>query len=307
MTGPSARTPLPNRGVPDVISPSDVSVGMDWLRVSLPDMVQVQALLKKDRFLDYLVTEKPLSPFPHYDSALQLTHGRVDWHSERPEQRTLITLTGRDLRSYEAAGGDPRDLLTRFLFLRDARATRIDLAIDVRDHPCDRLAVAEAVRSGQAKTHISSVSVVQSTSGAEAAGETVYLGSRQSSRVIRIYDKALEAGVGGFWTRIELEAHDDHATSLMMQCAGEGIAPITGAAIRSMIVSGVDWFDTVVDYADVGIPLLSVGRKETRQEAWLWKTVVPAVVRGINAGVPNLVEHLQEAIAAYEARSGHSR
>jgi len=88
--------------------------------------------------------------------------------------------------------------------------TRFDVAIDVFDKSLAE-PVLSALRNfeylSQSKKRIH---IVQHSAGSYS-GETYYLGSNQSERRMRIYDKAQEQGLDIFWYRFELQTRKDWA------------------------------------------------------------------------------------------------
>jgi len=62
------------------------------------------------------------------------------------------------------------------------------------------------------------LTMIQKRERGKVTGWTVYIGSRQSQAMIRIYDKASEQAkrqhVSGPWVRLELECHQDFADAL---------------------------------------------------------------------------------------------
>jgi hypothetical protein len=218
----------------------------------------------------------------------------------------MFTMTGKDLREFDRAGGSIEQLIADVAALPEVRVTRLDFAIDLIRVTADPIELADAVKAKTAKTHIQAVSIVTSSTGDHQTGLTVYLGSRQSTRLIRIYDKAAESGYDGIWTRIELEAKDPHALAIMRSMITDGIALAGCAAIRTMIVSGVDWFDAATASGD-GVPIESVGRKNTNFDRWAISHLLPQTVRAIRADVPGFIDAIRIELANVELTHKHSQ
>lgn len=90
----------------------------------------------------------------------------------------------------------------------------------------------------------------------DQCGQTMYIGTRESSRFMRIYNR--RAGI----VRFELESHDENADDLRQMLAGWGDAVAIGVG-------------KLVDFCDFVEPSSNACRasKEGRQAAW-WKAIV---------------------------------
>lgn len=189
--------------------------------------------------------------------------------------------------------------------LERVRITRLDFAIDVFGS-FDLDALQQCVEQGRAKTHIRTTSRVRSKTDNDLAGDTLYLGSRQSGRMVRVYDKGLETGGNsGMWARIELEAKHPHATALLRNMLEYGIAEAGSRAIADLLVTDVGWFENAVN-ADESLSLSQIPRKQTDFEKWALSSLLPLAVRAIRAGIPGFAEAIE--IEIKRAReNGHSR
>ena len=67
-------------------------------------------------------------------------------------------------------------------------------------------------------------------------GETVYLGSPSSERMLRIYDKGAESGKGGDWVRYEIQLRSSQANTFYRDCVEMGtINESTAGILLSML------------------------------------------------------------------------
>jgi len=198
-------------------SGSGRSVFVDYLRVVLPsDGVTWQELLSRVGEL----AERPLGWQGHYDkSAHVLDGGLVAWCSnkERAErQGVVIDLPGRAC----AALGD--NLVPFMAWCTEAgHVTRLDVAIDDHAELVTFERLHDAIESGAlvSKARQARWIIGKNAESAERQGWTLYIGTRKSAAMVRIYDKAAEraaagAEVGGPWVRVELEAHRKYADAL---------------------------------------------------------------------------------------------
>lgn len=73
--------------------------------------------------------------------------------------------------------------------------------------------------------------------GKSGIGETAYLGSRESnSRVMRVYNKAVEQGVEGVWVRTEMEWRGENADAVMRWLSeGRSVSDVVKAQLRDLV------------------------------------------------------------------------
>lgn len=303
----STGTPYPNRGVPKP-PPAEKRTAktLDWMRASVPELPPLLQMLSRHNFEPDISIENPTA-LPYYNRCLVFTECRVDWHDARPAQRNLLTMTGKQLHAFVDRVGEGG--LVAFLrdvaALTDVRITRLDFAIDVFGS-FDFDALQRCIETGRAKTHIRTTSRVLSKTDSDLAGDTLYIGSRQSGRMIRVYDKGLETGdKAGMWARIELEAKHPHATALLRNMLEYGIAEAGSRAIADLLVTEVGWFEEAVG-ADDSLSLSQIPRKQTDFEKWALSSLLPLAVRAIRAGIPGFADALEIEIARAK-QNGHSR
>lgn len=268
--------------------------GLDWFRATLIDLEWARQWafrvhIKEDR-------HRELSPLPYYTHVLPLECGRIDYNVMRPSQKVLVTMTGADLRRYEENDRETLLLLREIIAFPSAQVTRLDFAIDVFD-TVNITDVRDAVENGTARTHFRTHGLVETKIGRERTGETLYLGSRQSGNMIRVYDKALQTGIEGQpWVRIELECKGDFAHRLALAMSEFGIAPAGCTAIRRLIDAGVPWFDDAVKSQE-DVPIQSLGRKETQHTKWVQTFLIPQAIRAIHDDTCGIRDILREALA----------
>jgi len=78
---------------------------IDWLRYTVsPQLGPARALPAYEVFQP---SERTLTPLAFYDRVQALAVGRCDWHSQRPEMRLLVTLTGAECARCMLAGVRP--------------------------------------------------------------------------------------------------------------------------------------------------------------------------------------------------------
>jgi len=294
-------TPYANRGVPESNSPQ---FSLDWLRWTTRDPAEFKRFL---RHFDHVLAGEIATierPFPFYDHAYKMKIGRVDWNTERPEQGVLFTLTGQDLVAWLAAGGDHQILVNYIVTLPNLTCSRLDFAADVFTPEADPDQIYEALQAGMIATSARSYSRLQSKINGGEMGVTVYIGSRSSNRLIRVYDKAVQAGTDYPWIRIEIELKKEFALKTLHQMAEQGIVKVGKAAIRDFVRSGLGWFDGTMTGPEVAY-ITPGARKDTDWERWVHTIVLPNAIRAVAADVSGFRDAMIAALDAAERSAGH--
>lgn len=157
--------------------------------------------------------------------------GLILWNPDRLDMGVHCSLPGECLALMDCT---PLQLLA-MVTAEGGHFTRLDVAVDSYDVPIS--VVDEAMK----RRDCVSRSVKKRFQGDyHEPGFCIYIGSRESDRFVRIYDKAAKAGVGGIWTRCECEFKHDGAS----MAAGHILA---GADLRDLISSSVDFRDCSAD------------------------------------------------------------
>jgi len=152
------------------------------------------------------------------DSAIVLDGGVIAWCESAQRQKTwgvLVDLPGRAC----AALGDRLIPFLRWVLDAGGHVTRCDFAIDDRQGYLTLERILDADCNGGIVSRWRGLTVLQNRQRGKVIGWTVYIGSRSSEAMIRIYDKAGEQrrrgkDVPGHWVRLELECHQDFADAL---------------------------------------------------------------------------------------------
>lgn len=261
------------------------------------------------RFEEYFPTQEwgePDKVMRPYISGKECKYMTVMYHPNHAEFGISVQITGQQWSEIRAAGHYETDVLEKML--RDGgRPTRLDLAIDLFNHPTARpMDVYTAWRSKQLYTHARKLNLVQSVSDtAKVSGETVYIGSRQSEKLIRVYDKAAQQQKDGKWVRLELELKGSHAEAAAKAAVQKDTRVTALSYLRSVVSqSGVSWIESMFS-SDIEIwEPVKLGRKETDFEKWFWKIVFPAVEKAITGGLPGAREALKRALADENMKHG---
>lgn len=208
------------------------------------------------------------APLQGYAKAIVNKSGvRVNFSRPGSPNGVHVVYSGRTLQTY-----DWESLLVD-AFILDGQVTRIDIALDVMDSPIDILELYRHMKEGRCITQSKKYSYIEGNTG-----QTLYVGSRQSERMLRVYDKAAEQGSTGQWVRFELEVKGAKARQIAHYVSIEG-----SGAIPALIAD----FATFVDYQwpdgnpfeAEAINLPSIKGKETDTAKWLETGVLPSFKR----------------------------
>jgi hypothetical protein len=250
------------------------TITIDWIALTIKE-------LKSEPEATLLLVARdtetyPNSPTNGYDTSIRTPGGVCAmWHSTRSEMGFHLIISGSALRQLLSRSGLSQREILRQLSDLDGKFTRIDIAKDVTDVPIDLDRIYQVLSEGKSKGTARTFSQMHSPNG----GNTVYIGSRESERFIRVYDKAAQSGVSGHWKRFEIE------------CKG-----MVARAMANMLLQTDNWDAVFNDFAQamltlsecpdymaffdgstsaVGFPKIE---KKSDREAWIMKQVLPAVM-----------------------------
>jgi len=253
-----------------------LSLTLDWLAMTFKEVTNEMGLFHGQ----YARAMPIVSTRPHngYNASDTDSNGVViSWHTDREEMGHHTVFAGSALRNIFAPGEVSQIRLLRDAINAGASITRLDLAKDATDAGIDLNNIWEAIENGANQGTARKTSRLQSNDN----GYTIYVGSRQSERFARIYDKSAQlGGLTREWKRFEIE------------CKG-----MVARAMARHLVDSDDWasaFDTVAkgmldlpateDYlafftrgsVSVGIPKIE---KTTDRERWIIEQCFPTIVK----------------------------
>lgn len=215
------------------------SVGIDWLRFSLPNTAFLDFLeFFQLNFLDLQFSEIEGRSFKKYVSYFadgaavhtdSIPNKRGEIHGK--SGRYIIDLSGSGLGNIAISSGhSPLDIVRYFNGIVDFRCNRIDVAYDDFWNFITPEKIAFKFKLGDCTTrwlkgsYITSFNKGKGTGNGygDDLGETCYLGTRASSSFMRVYDKLAQLKSTGkeypsdchHWVRCELEIKKDRATAL---------------------------------------------------------------------------------------------
>lgn len=198
-----------------------------------------------------------------------------------------VSLPGQSLS--QKAPIEQKRILARLLN-SGASLTRLDVAVDT-DAEMDARGLKEQILQGVAVTRVLSVPTL-----VEGSGETLYVGSRKSEKLLRIYDKAAEQKIEGSWWRIELQLRGDAARKAGGILSGEGFDAIPGL-IRGFchFPNSEAWLKALGDGSTKLIPSQA---KRTNTRDWLLGQVAETMAKE-TAKDPSLLKDFVDEVAEY--------
>lgn len=160
---------------------------------------------------------------------------------------------------------------------RGDKCTRIDLAIDIRD---SEDILPELLRATDKQQFTGSARTANIVKSVTDDGVTIYFGSRQSEKFVRIYNKAAERGVEGLWTRIEAELKGDRAKGIMRALFSHPVSewPLIAVGVIETTVK----FKTKAWVEAMGTERIEIANPQPTEkdtEGWLMTQVVSAIAK----------------------------
>lgn len=145
----------------------------------------------------------------------------VAFYDGQPGMGVHVRASGSVCRALEAQGvvGDWEAFLSSLL-VGGRVLTRLDIALDDRTGAVTVERCYEAEKAGCLVSRFRKAAAYEYLDGnGGTQSRTLKFGSTQSALSVRIYDKALEAGRPGPWTRVEVQARDERAVALASKLA----------------------------------------------------------------------------------------
>jgi len=219
-------------------------------------------------------------PLFGYTEAYVSEHG-VQAMYGRAEMGLHVIYSGQALQAMYNAGYDTEGIIKNANSL-GARCTRCDIALDILDGASGVDVYAANIRVGRAKSASKTWRNLENAEG----GKTLYIGSRASERMVRIYDKKAERAAAfvtvdaNSWIRAECELKGDRARDFLKACKDNKIEDV----MVSHLVSAVD-FPTVADWKQATttggkwVEPTETHRKDTKTRHWLMSSVALIIAK----------------------------
>lgn len=207
----------------------------------------------------------------HYDYSFVERNTRlaIDISRAGRAQGHRVVLSGRSLSNFESG-----EHVVRMLIGGGWKLTRIDAAVDVVDYHETITEIADTWRQlhGELKPYASKHDVRRN-------GEMFTIGSRQSSRYLRIYDKAKEQRVDMRWLRCELEIKHDLAARCA-DIAARSAAELMQLALPLLALPNSEVYQGIQALESSTTPDVAIApRPRTNTRLWFEHSVIPCLAK----------------------------
>lgn len=118
-----------------------------------------------------------------------------------------IVISGQGCRYLESQGKNLFDMLDYLYSVENINLSRLDIALDTDINILSK--VLKSIEKGLYSSKSRNIKVISSLTDSKLQADTLYIGSRSSLLMVRIYNKALEQGVDFEWYRIEIVLKKD--------------------------------------------------------------------------------------------------
>ncbi len=250
-----------------------VELRIDWLTVTDTGGEQVTSLYRAvyvaNELLNRMGLQHTLYPIPgseqrFYKYSLEYASGlTVSVAENLAQQGVKATMSGSFLSTVDT------DALVDAIYAEKLGVTRMDIAIDIYDGGFSIEGIAEAYKKG----HVGRKRVTTFIDG--ATGGTFYVGSRQSEKMLRIYDKAGEQGQEGDRKRLEME-FKGAAAYAALEIAYKRQFGLFAGEIRAFYGAPGTPIDTLLEKIEIPGRVKPV-QEETDGLGWWIKSVRPAL------------------------------
>lgn len=201
-------------------------------------------------------------------------------HLSNPHHEAMgncVQCGGAALLALETITGAPSWKALIEAGVEPCKVTRIDIAIDVLGSPIGAGQVLKALEQGLAKTRFKAWRRIKG--GGDDTGDTLYIGGRESTRQIRIYDKAAEQGLALNWWRFEMQFTEERAAQVWNAIKVYEDMPELLPFACSLLASMLDFPEWAGWQRLLGSNMIyeweEVPRAVTDTEAWLMSQVAP--------------------------------
>jgi len=238
-----------------------------------------------------------------YRSGAQLfPAGRLYWNGSQKERGGYLIMSGDELalvRNYHKV--DDKQFLVRMMpFVQSV--TRLDFCTNIEDgHPRQAL---KHWRKGKKVSRARTCERHDEFS--KRRGYTVYIGSDQSDKMLRVYDKIAELKLdGGVWTRIEMQLRNEPALRLADVMRRNDVKASGKTAIRNFVdFPELEWYQLATQSDNVEMTLTP--SRETSFMRWLNEQVAPGIEKRLAANIDTCeivewIENIRQVSEEYRA------
>lgn len=211
-----------------------------------------------------------------YNKSYNMLYCTVHVAPNNRGQKMGVRFDGSHMGVWRDLGGTDARLVA---FVKDIRgsASRIDIAFDLLGYGVNPLRVYEDWKKGKwtsrARTVQPLTKGVMGADGVVTEASTIYIGSRSSQIMVRMYEKGKQMGLPDDWLRVEIELKGDKAQCAIEDMVRLGIPEVGRQILREFIDMKYKFWRDLTQGKSV--ELSSVGRKRTDREAWVHNVIIP--------------------------------
>jgi hypothetical protein len=253
-----------------------LTITIDWLAVNFKEYT----LAAETFFNSYARIGDTQDTDAHngYTRATMDSNGTVvQWNPEYSSMGHHCIFSGSALRNIFTSTTTSANTLLKSCIDARGNISRLDMAKDLTEEPFDYEAVYQSLKQGNGGGNIRSFSKVESGEN----GYTIYMGSRQSERFARLYNKAAQSNLpDALWTRFEVETKGmvarAVAVSLIASRDWSGVfdSVVLGMVGNAKRVNLEQFF--IPGNVPIGLPKIE---RQTDRESWIANQCIPAITR----------------------------
>lgn len=249
-TSLDGKTPDTNRGL--ISQNVDIALGIDFYHLALrnvPDLSHAYGIVSQ--LEDFYSDRLEIRPYQKMQFGKTWDGGsvssvrgiRVYWDAAgggKPGQ-LLLVVPAKPIRSQTQK--DNAVFLLGLIEDYQGEFTRFDIALDDFGKRLDFDAVKDALHNDN-YFYVSKFRIDESGKrGSSEVGKTIYMGSRQSSKMLRFYDKSVESGGEIDSYRLEIELKGEHAKLIGSAWCEMVLEPedVVSSWLSSIILGAIDF------------------------------------------------------------------
>lgn len=186
---------------------------IDWISFTASDEFELSDILNIE--LEFIDSERGMMGYKsmRIDNLTKIKNLK----DGNPGMGQHFIFSGETCRAIEYCGCNLLDFLSKLSTISDITITRLDIAYDIFNNKHLLSDITEAYNNGYYNSKMKSSNIIISRSATDRVGTTFNFGSRQSSVMIRIYDKGAERDINVDWVRIEIEIKDKKYNRKILQ------------------------------------------------------------------------------------------
>ena len=220
---------------------------IDWIAFTADLEFEIQDVIESN--LEWLELDKGMLGYK--SMSLEQTT-QMKWLKDGNENMGQhFIISGQACRILESLDISLLDILRQLNVNASINITRLDIAMDLFHDNNLLKSIVEAYNLDNYKSKTKSSNIIISKSNNGRIGTTINFGSRQSSVLIRIYDKGAERDLEVDWVRIEVECKDKiYNKKIIDNFCNLGLAA-TYKAIMHNYLSFLEYKDTNISRSKV--------------------------------------------------------